>query len=80
MNSKFSFGEVYCQVYGGKFSFTATLKQSHRALFSTNFRRYTSTNKLFEDNYPHSYAHFTCLPLTSLFCLKLKRHKAASHL
>ena len=33
MNSKFLFGEVYCQIYCGKFNFPATLKQSHRAYF-----------------------------------------------
>ena len=41
-----SFGEVYFQIYGRKFSFTATRKRSHKRDSRTYIRRFTSQNEI----------------------------------
>ena len=51
--SKFSFWEVYRQIYGRKFSFTAAPVKRELQPY---IRQYTSPNENFEYGYPHSNA------------------------
>ena len=69
MYSKFSFWEVYCWIYGWKFSFTATRERD----FQTYIRRYTSPNENFEYGYPH----LNALLQSHLKLERCKPHKAA---
>ena len=52
--SKLSFGEVYRQIYGRKFSFTATREGGRKHDFRLYIRGYTSQNENFEYGYSHS--------------------------
>ena len=59
MYSKFSFGEVYCRIYGRKFNLRRRVSGAIKRDFRTYIRRYTSPNENFEYGYPHSNALLT---------------------
>ena len=73
--SKFSFGEVYRQIYSRKSRFTGRASGAVKRDFQTHIQRYTSPNVFFE----YVYSHFNALLQFEPKLERCKPHKGAHH-